>query len=143
MFVFVLMIRRTPRSTRTNTLFPYRTLFRSESDTGRSRAEAGIAASGATLDAQRQRISLLGTQREAAIAALAQAQAARELAQIDLDNTVVRAPIAGVVGNRQVRVDRKSVVKGKSVSVRVDLGGRRYIKTNKRQHNETRNEGQH
>src|SRR3546814_5051074 len=30
-----------------------------ESDTGRSRAEAGIAASGATLDAQRQRISLL------------------------------------------------------------------------------------
>src|SRR3546814_7517114 len=104
MFVFVLMIRRTPRSTRTNTLFPYRTLFRSESDTGRSRAEAGIAASGATLDAQRQRISLLGTQREAAIAALAQAQAARELAQIDLDNTVVRAPIAGVVGNRQVRV---------------------------------------
>src|SRR3546814_7882937 len=106
MFVFVLMIRRTPRSTRTNTLFPYRTLFRSESDTGRSRAEAGIAASGATLDAQRQRISLLGTQREAAIAALAQAQAARELAQIDLDNTVVRAPIAGVVGNRQVRVGR-------------------------------------
>src|SRR3546814_15229804 len=72
-----------------------------ENDTGRSRAEAGIAASGATLDAQRLRISLLGTQREAAIAALAQAQAARELAQIDLDNTVVRAPIAGVVGNRQ------------------------------------------
>src|SRR3546814_20974344 len=28
------------------------------------------------------------------------------LAQIDLDNTVVRAPIAGVVGNRQVRVGR-------------------------------------
>src|SRR3546814_6486821 len=77
-----------------------------ENDTGRSRAEAGIAASGATLDAQRQRISLLGTQREVAIAALAQAQAARELAQIDLDNTVVRAPIAGVVGNRQVRVGR-------------------------------------
>src|SRR3546814_3344250 len=48
----------------------------------------------------------LGTQREAAIAALAQAQAARELAQSDLDNTVVRAPIAGVVGNRQVRVGR-------------------------------------
>src|SRR3546814_12889444 len=28
------------------------------------------------------------------------------LAQIDLDNTVVRAPIAGVVGNRQVRIGR-------------------------------------
>src|SRR3546814_20707274 len=29
MFVFVLMIRRPPRSTRTDTLFPYTTLFRS------------------------------------------------------------------------------------------------------------------
>src|SRR3546814_15280117 len=28
-FVFVLMIRRPPRSTRTDTLFPYTTLFRS------------------------------------------------------------------------------------------------------------------
>jgi membrane fusion protein, multidrug efflux system len=36
----------------------------------------------------------------------AQAQAARELAQIDLDNTVVRAPVDGVIGNRQVRVGR-------------------------------------
>src|SRR3546814_17843421 len=30
MFVFFLMIRRPPRSTRTDTLFPYTTLFRSE-----------------------------------------------------------------------------------------------------------------
>src|SRR3546814_8295934 len=29
-FVFVLMIRRPPRSTRTDTLFPYTTLFRSQ-----------------------------------------------------------------------------------------------------------------
>src|SRR3546814_11452452 len=29
MFLFFLMIRRTPRSTRTDTLFPYTTLFRS------------------------------------------------------------------------------------------------------------------
>src|SRR3546814_17201694 len=31
-------------------------------------------------------------------------------------------------GTRQARIDRKSVVKGKSVSVRVDLGGRSIIK---------------
>src|SRR3546814_15430012 len=31
MFCFFLMIRRPPRSTRTDTLFPYTTLFRSES----------------------------------------------------------------------------------------------------------------
>src|SRR3546814_7348127 len=33
MFFFVLMIRRPPRSTRTDTLFPYTTLFRSLSKT--------------------------------------------------------------------------------------------------------------
>nr|WP_243853006.1 HlyD family secretion protein [Sphingomonas naasensis] len=77
-----------------------------ESDAGRLRAEAGTAVSRATVDAQRQRIDVLGTQRAAAIAALAQAEAARELARIDLENTVVRAPITGVVGNRQVRVGR-------------------------------------
>src|SRR3546814_1001625 len=31
LLIFVLMIRRPPRSTRTDTLFPYTTLFRSES----------------------------------------------------------------------------------------------------------------
>ena len=37
---------------------------------------------------------------------LAQARAARDLAQIDLDHTVVHAPVDGVIGNRQVRVGR-------------------------------------
>src|SRR3546814_8377815 len=42
-FVFFLMIRRPPRSTRTDTLFPYTTLFRS--DTGlRARYSAAIQA---------------------------------------------------------------------------------------------------
>jgi membrane fusion protein, multidrug efflux system len=72
----------------------------------RSRAREGLSAASATLDAQRQRIGVLATQRAQAEAALAQAEAARDLAQIDLDNTVVRAPINGVVGNRQVRVGR-------------------------------------
>src|SRR3546814_4765874 len=38
MFVFFLMMRRPPRSTRTDTLFPYTTLFRSLSRGKRSRA---------------------------------------------------------------------------------------------------------
>src|SRR3546814_21025576 len=33
-FIFFLMIRRPPRSTRTDTLFPYTTLFRSQPDRG-------------------------------------------------------------------------------------------------------------
>ncbi|MCV9967601.1 HlyD family secretion protein [Pararhizobium sp. BT-229] len=77
-----------------------------ESDAARSRAEAGVSASSATVEAQRQRITVLAAQREAAVAAVAQAQAARDLAQIDLDSTVVRAPVGGVIGNRQVRIGR-------------------------------------
>jgi membrane fusion protein (multidrug efflux system) len=77
-----------------------------ESDAARSRAEAGVSAASATLEAQQQRIAVLATQREAAVAAVAQAKAARDLAQIDLDSTVVRAPVGGVVGNRQVRIGR-------------------------------------
>lgn len=77
-----------------------------ESNAARARAEAGVSAAFATLEAQNQRIAVLAAQREAAVAAVAQAQAARDLAQIDLDSTVVRAPIGGVVGNRQVRIGR-------------------------------------
>src|SRR3546814_4320194 len=36
MFLFFLMIRRPPRSTRTDTLFPYTTLFRSLGSSGRA-----------------------------------------------------------------------------------------------------------
>src|SRR3546814_10922957 len=38
-FLVCLMIRRPPRSTRTDTLFPYTTLFRSPKITGRSEAD--------------------------------------------------------------------------------------------------------
>lgn len=77
-----------------------------ESDAHRWRAEAGLLAASATVDAQSRRIAVLATQREAAIAAVAQASALRDLARIDLDSTVVRAPVDGVIGNRQVRVGR-------------------------------------
>src|SRR3546814_12851556 len=42
-FFFFLMIRRPPRSTRTDTLFPYTTLFRSHPADRRHRGEGGIA----------------------------------------------------------------------------------------------------
>lgn len=77
-----------------------------QTDAARSKAEAGVAAAGATVEAQQQRIAVLDTQREAAVAAVEQARAARDLAQIDLDNTIVHAPVPGVVGNRQVRIGR-------------------------------------
>ncbi|VVO33809.1 HlyD family secretion protein [Pseudomonas fluorescens] len=77
-----------------------------ETDAARSRAESTVSAASATVDAQQQRITVLVAQREAAVAAVTQAQAARDLARIDLDSTVVRAPVDGVVGNRQVRIGR-------------------------------------
>src|SRR3546814_20882607 len=43
------MIRRPPRSTRTDTLFPYTTLFRSEARHGRTLAEAAAISGALTL----------------------------------------------------------------------------------------------
>ena len=77
-----------------------------ESGTARHRAEAAVLAASATLEAQQQRIAVLEAQTQAAAAVVMRAEAAREIAQIDLDSTVVRAPVSGVVGNRQVRVGR-------------------------------------
>src|SRR3546814_5846686 len=48
-FLFLLMIRRPPRSTRTDTLFPYTTLFRSASD---RRTLRGITVLNTTLPKQ-------------------------------------------------------------------------------------------
>ena len=77
-----------------------------DSDAARSSGAAAVAAAAAAVDAQQQRIGVLSAEHEAAAAALAQAVAKRDLAKIDLDSTVVRAPVDGVVGNRQVRVGR-------------------------------------
>lgn len=75
-----------------------------EADSKRSQAEAAVSAASATLDSQRLRLSVYAAQREAALAAIAQAEAARQVAQIDLDNTIVHAPVSGVIGNRHVRM---------------------------------------
>jgi len=77
-----------------------------QTDAARSSAQATVAAASATLEAQQQRIAVLMAQRESALATIAQAQAASDLARLELEHTVVRAPVSGVVGNRQVRVGR-------------------------------------
>lgn len=71
-----------------------------------AQADAAVSAARAAIQAQRRKLEVLAARREAAQATLSQAEAARTLAQIDLDNTTVRAPVDGVVGNRQVRVGR-------------------------------------
>lgn len=69
-----------------------------------SQAEAAVDAAEARLRAERERLEVLQAQQVEAEAALAEARASLDLAQIDLDNTVLRAPVDGVVGNKHVDV---------------------------------------
>src|SRR3546814_18146814 len=102
------MIRRPPRSTRTDTLFPYTTLVRSE--------ELIIFGSFAV---HAQNADVSGMMMTAGVDAAG-----------NLELQFTQIPLTLGVG--ETLADRKSVVEGKSVSVRVDLGGRRNIKkTNK------------
>jgi membrane fusion protein (multidrug efflux system) len=72
----------------------------------RDQANSAVMAAEAALAAQRRRLAVIAAQKQAAEAAIAQATAARDLVRIDLRNTEVRAPIDGVIGNRQVRLGR-------------------------------------
>src|SRR3546814_473456 len=177
------MIRRPPRSTRTHTLFPYTTLFRSEAaeimaqaqrsaleiDIGQVAArvigvaparqrgiegQAALAGRHAIVDAfellhaqivggaggdavgQEAADRLARQARSAIIADMARQQQFGVLIGLPAD-----AEAAGIaLGRSDLRpgrnvaehaVDRKSVVEGKSVSVRVDSGGRRIIQKKK------------
>src|SRR3546814_20700518 len=97
-----LMIRRPPRSTLTDTLFPYTTLFLSF----------------------RYRLAGRRSERDRRSPDVACAQ--RRDGGADVFG---RCRSENGPGRHDPRaLDRKSVVSGKSVSVRVDLGGRRNIK---------------
>src|SRR3546814_13294488 len=109
-FVFLfLMIRRPPRSTRTDTLFPYTTLFRSTSSTWRWPTSRCASA-------RRRRPRATSTWPRSSRRPKSPTR---------------RRSIRATASSARTRTsDRKSVVLGKSVSVRVDLGGRRIIKKN-------------
>src|SRR3546814_13884263 len=125
MLVFFLMIRRPPRSTRTDTLFPYTTLFRSDLGVGGNearpqRGEVEVAEGQRRIDPQQPH-------RFAAAGRCLRFQLLHRRDQ--LERPVVEG--LAIVAERQSPRDRKSVVEGKSVSVRLDLGGRRSIKKKK------------
>lgn len=77
-----------------------------ETQAALSQAKASVTAAQAALSAESRRLEVLASRKDAAQAGLERAQAALDLAQIDLENTVVRAPVDGVIGNRQVRLGR-------------------------------------
>src|SRR3546814_12241603 len=124
------MIRRPPRSTRTDTLFPYTTLFRSLNLQCCQVAfflEPRLAVP-STLPRQQhvhQRTRLVGVvdRQLHQPAGVGMDGRLAQLRRIHL----AKALEAGHV-DRAGHADRKSVVEGKSGSVRVDLGGGRISK---------------
>src|SRR3546814_15620976 len=124
------MIRRPPRSTRTDTLFPYTTLFRSPC------AEfAGVQAVGLRDLVSRQARGDLLLKQGYRGAALTRTEPREHIGIGEIrtqslaadEQTRQRAVGRSVTSPRRPQ-DRTSVVSGKRVSVRVTLGGRRIIK---------------
>src|SRR3546814_19096026 len=121
------MIRRPPRSTRTDTLFPYTTLFRSAvfaPDRKRSPQAWPLPVQNAPPALDQSVRSMLGpfdrppaTQQYVPRSAVVCGHSCRS---------------GGWPGETPDSGDRKSVVEGKSVSVRVDVGGGRIIKKKRR-----------
>ena len=70
--------------------------------TGAERASAALARADAAAGAARDQLAVIRSESAQIAAREAQAKAGLRLAQIALDNTIVRAPISGVVGNRRV-----------------------------------------
>jgi membrane fusion protein (multidrug efflux system) len=64
------------------------------------KAAAAVARGRAALAAAQDQLGVLKSERGEEVAKLGQARANLELARSDLDNTVIRAPFAGVAGNR-------------------------------------------
>src|SRR3546814_18489358 len=133
------MIRRPPRSTRTDTLFPYTTLFRSHEPARDDQRSALDGREGSAREEDSRAHLARCDQGRAALAN----QAIRETRDQHLVGlrTALRAVPPREARKRSPRrddgrqpaEDRKSVVKGQSVSVRVDLGGRRIIKNTTQQ----------
>src|SRR3546814_16217167 len=117
---FFLMIRRPPRSTRTDTLFPSTTLFRSR----------WAAAVRPVPQARRRGRAVRRARRRKERRALEMSRSSPDWIR-GCRSTVLVATSEERTALRQAQ-DRKSVGKGKSVSVRVDLGGRRNIKKKKK-----------
>src|SRR5262252_2662567 len=68
------------------------------------KAEAALAKSRAALTAEQNQLAVQQSQQREEEARLQQARASLWLAKNDLDNTVIRAPVSGIAGNRAGQV---------------------------------------
>src|SRR3546814_12795245 len=137
------MIRRPPRSTRTDTLFPYTTLFRAsaeiivtfEQGTDPDIAQVQVqnklqlATPKLPEEVQRQGIRVVKYQVNF-MQIIALVDESGRMDNFDLGNYIA-SNLQDPIPRIEVVGDRKSVVSGKRVPVRVDLGGCRIIKKKK------------
>ncbi len=75
------------------------TSARDSARTARDQAAQAVAAADAALAAARANVAVVTAQKTEAERALDQYRLARDMAQLNLDHTVIRAPFDGVVGN--------------------------------------------
>jgi membrane fusion protein (multidrug efflux system) len=68
------------------------------------KADAALRQAQAALKAETEQMSVLEAERSIADGLVSEAEAALEAARIDLDATLIRAPVDGIVGNRGVQV---------------------------------------
>src|SRR5256714_3127304 len=65
-----------------------------------AKADAALGKARAGLATEQNQLAVLGSQKREEEAKLMQTRAALQLAKNDLDNTVIRAPVTGIAGNR-------------------------------------------
>lgn len=85
-----------------------------------AKAQASLSGSGAGLQAAQRQVAVLASEKVMVQAQMEQAKAALTLADSDLDATVIRAPVDGVIGNRAVR-DGQYVRPGQALMAVVPL----------------------
>jgi membrane fusion protein, multidrug efflux system len=85
-----------------------------------TKAAANLLRAKAALEAEKQQLALIDAEKHEEQAKREQARAALRLAQNDLDNTVIRAPVDGVIGNRAGQVGQY-VKPGTQVALLVPL----------------------
>jgi membrane fusion protein (multidrug efflux system) len=88
-----------------------------QADADYKKAVAAGSRADAALDAALRQLDVIETRKQQTEAALAGAVADRDLARLNLSYTEVRAPIAGVIGNRSARTGAYATVGAQLISL--------------------------
>jgi membrane fusion protein (multidrug efflux system) len=88
-----------------------------QADADHKKGIAGADKARAAVTGAQRQLDVIGTQKQQAQAALAQAVAERDLARINLSYTELRAPVDGTIGNRSARVGAYATVGAQLMAV--------------------------